>query len=181
MPAKTKAARASAAVLRGHTAKKPLTYRRGSVFVAMEYRDTPERSKTYQAIVRACEASRLDASRVDESAGPRHILLDVLRAMEDAEFLVFDLSRARPNVYYELGYAHGVGNRPDDILLVAQKGTKIHADILPFRVLYYTSSAQLEKQLRGQLPLLVHTARSRGSAQRRTARRRAALRCRGRT
>ena len=57
--------------------------------------------------------------------------------MERAEFIGRDLSTERPNVYDELGYAHGVGNEASDILLIARKGSTIHFDVAPLRVQYY--------------------------------------------
>ena len=59
--------------------------------------------------------------------------------MGHAEFLVFDLSYEKPNVYYELGYAHGIGNHAGNTLLIAREGTRIHFDIAPLRVQFYRS------------------------------------------
>jgi hypothetical protein len=68
---------------------------------------------------------------------------------------VFDLTYERPNVYYELGYAHGVGNEPLDILLIAKYGTKVHFDISPYRIQFYKSTEHLRqlvaRNLRGMI------------------------------
>lgn len=126
-------------------------YTPGKVFVAMAFEKSPEKSKTYQAVIRACEKHGLSAFRIDQIADSGPINIQVVDAIEKSEFLIFDLSRERPNVYYELGYAHGVGNRPEDIILTARKGTKIHFDILSLRILFYDKPADLEEKLDAHL------------------------------
>ena len=61
--------------------------------------------------------------------------------------LVFDLSGERQNVYYELGYAHGVGNEAKEILLIAEEGTTLHYDIAGLRVHFYKSLEGLQTTL----------------------------------
>jgi hypothetical protein len=163
MPAKKKRA-AGASWLRRYgrsrgPAKSSMKYSPGKVFVAMSFAKSPEKSEVYRAIVRACKHFNLSPSRVDENVGSGHILLEIVEAIEDGEFLIFDLTDGRPNVYYELGYAHGVGNRPEDIILIAKKDTKIHFDIMPLRILLYTSAKQLERSLKSQLQRLVPFSR----------------------
>ena len=53
---------------------------------------------------------------------------------------MIDLTVERPTVYYELGYAHGVGNRAIEILLIAKTGTHLHFDIAHLAVMYYDSA-----------------------------------------
>ena len=122
-------------------------YTPGKVFVAMAFGRSHEKSKAYQAVVHACERNGLSPSRVDEIADSGPINIQVVDGIEESEFLIFDLTRERPNVYYELGYAHGVGNRPEDIILIARKATKIHFDIMSLRVLFYDSPTDLEENL----------------------------------
>lgn len=81
----------------------------------------------------------------EQDSGP--IPVKILRGIEEAEFLVFDLTVERPNVYYELGYAHGVGNRSVEIALIAKAGTKFHFDIAHLGVLFYESAIDLERKL----------------------------------
>jgi hypothetical protein len=162
MAAKKKRASSGASwISRGRKRLKPtsMTFTTGKVFVAMSYADSPTKSRIYKAIVQACEKAHLSPNRVDESPGSGNILLEVIDGIEEGEFLVFDLSKGRPNVYYELGYAHGVGNRPEDIILIAKKGTRIHFDIMSFRILYYTSAPDLERKLTLLLKKLVPLAR----------------------
>jgi len=112
------------------------------VFVGMAFRE--EMSEIYKTIQSACLSLSLNATRVDDSyAGSGFIIREITELIERAEFLIFDLSFERPNVYYELGYAHGVGNEADEILLIASEGTKVHFDSAPLRVLFYNSMGQL--------------------------------------
>jgi hypothetical protein len=123
------------------------TYTENLVFVAMAFDISSELSDTYQAICRACSAEDLKAHRVDDEQDSGPIPVKILRGIEEAEFLVIDLTIERPNVYYELGYAHGVGNRSVEIALIAKAGTKIHFDIAHLGILFYESAIDLERKL----------------------------------
>jgi hypothetical protein len=52
----------------------------------------------------------LHASRVDENVGSGIVIREISELIERAEFIICDLTLERPNVYYELGDAHGAGN-----------------------------------------------------------------------
>jgi hypothetical protein len=65
-------------------------------------------NEVFSAIKDVCKSLRLNASRVDENFTSGFIILEIVNLIEQAEFLIFDLTEERPHVYYELGYAHGV-------------------------------------------------------------------------
>ena len=134
------------------------TFTPGIVFVMMSFQSLDSRD-VFTAIKDECAALDLRAVRVDEEGGSGFVIRDVVRMIEDAEFLVCDLSYERPNVYYELGYAHGVGNEADEILLVARAETKLHFDIAPLRVWYYDDLAHLREILRRQLARMLAATR----------------------
>jgi len=79
--------------------------------------------------------------------------------IEKAEFIIFDLTFERPNVYYELGYAHGVGNAPSNILLLAKEGTQLHFDIAQLRVRFYKSTENLRQIVKDNLNGMVAATR----------------------
>jgi hypothetical protein len=115
---------------------------RGLVFVMMALRGT---DKLYAAVRDECAKLNLRATRVDEHIGSGPIIQDVYLLIAAAEFIVCDLTQERPNVYYELGYAHGIGNKGDNILLLAKAKTKLHFDIAPLRVQFYRSEPHLRE------------------------------------
>jgi len=83
--------------------------------------------------------------------------------IEQAEFIICDLTHERPNVYYELGYAHGVGNKSRNILLIANRETRLHFDIAPLRVRHYRSIEELRALLaRNLVEMIKITRRRRG-------------------
>jgi hypothetical protein len=96
------------------------------VFVIMPFRGQ-EMTDAYAAIKDECKKLKLRTKRVDENTGSGFV------------------TDERPNVYYELGYAHGVGNEAMDILLIAREGTVLHFDIAPLRVQYYSSGEHLRR------------------------------------
>jgi hypothetical protein len=94
----------------------------------------------------------------------------VLRGIEEAELLIFDLTVERPNVYYELGYAHGVGNRATEILLIAKTGTKVHFDIAQLAIVFYDSATDLEQKLPRRLERMLIESRKAGNPRKATQR-----------
>lgn len=114
---------------------------------------------TYSAIKDECHKLHLNARRVDENIGSGLIIGEITDLIEKAEFIICDLTYERPNVYYELGYAHGVGNESSDILLIAKEGTVLHFDIAPFRVQYYRSTEHLRTILNTSLKGMIKTTR----------------------
>jgi hypothetical protein len=128
------------------------------VFVAMPFSGT-DTDNTYSAIKDECNKLGLDPSRVDENVGSGYIIREVIDLIERAEFAIFDLSEERPNVYYELGYAHGVGNEAEDILLIAKAGTSIHFDITPLRIQLYNSTEHLRSIINESLKQMIQISR----------------------
>ena len=115
---------------------------------------------TYSAIKTECQKLHLTARRVDENIGSGLIISEITDLIEKAEFIICDLTHERPSVYYELGYAHGVGNENGDILLIAKEGTALHFDIAPFRVLYYRTTEHLRTILNISLKGMIKMTRS---------------------
>jgi hypothetical protein len=145
----------NSAYLENHDPKDPGNYVKGQVFVGMAFDTASEISDVYQAIYRACTRVKLEARRVDTLGGSGPIPTRILREIEDAQFLIFDLTVERPNVYYELGYAHGVGNRPMEILLIAKAGTRLHFDVADLAVVFYESATDLKRKLPAQLRRMI--------------------------
>jgi hypothetical protein len=127
------------------------------VFVMMSFRD--DMRGVYSVIKDGCEQLGLRAGRVDEGGGSGIVLREITELIERAEFIVCDLTFERPNVYYELGYAHAVGNESDEILLIARKGTEIHFDIAALRINYYESDDHLRKIVADQLSAMIRATR----------------------
>lgn len=133
------------------------TYIPDLVFVIMSFRD--DMTATYAAIKDECAELGLNAQRADEKVGSGIVIAEITTLIEDAEFIICDLTHERPNVYYELGYAHGVGNEGEEILLIAREGTTLHFDIAPLRVHYYASVDDLRAILQANLPEMVRLSR----------------------
>ena len=133
-------------------------FEEGLVFVIMPF-SGQDMDDVYSAIKDECTKLSLRAQRVDEITGSGIVLGEITDLIERAEFLVCDLSRERPNVYYELGYAHGVGNEALDILLIAREGTTPHFDIASLRIQYYRSTEHLRSILVNHLSAMIRKTR----------------------
>ncbi len=123
------------------------------IFVIMPFSD--ELDESYFAIKDECLRLGLNAKRVDENVGAGLVIDEITELIEDAEFIICNLTKERPNVYYELGYAHGIGVEPLDLFLIAEESTVLHFDITPYRVHYYRSTEQLRSLIRNKFAALV--------------------------
>lgn len=126
------------------------------VFVGMQFYDMDD---IYEVIKKSCIDNELNPVRVDELVGAGCIIDDIERLIEEAEFIILDLTHSNANVYYELGYAFGSENRASDILLLAKDGTDLKFDIKHRRVLFYKDAYDLQKKLNEQLPKFIEQGR----------------------
>jgi len=77
----------------------------------------------------ACEAAGATCARADEHIFLQNILDRLYEEIDRADLVVAELSDHNPNVYYETGYAHGIGK---PVILLTKS-----ADDIPFDLLHY--------------------------------------------
>lgn len=133
-------------------------YIEGLVSVSMPFKGE-EWDNTYAVVKEECQRLGLRPERVDEYVRSGIVVRDIAELIESAELLVFDLSGERQNVYYELGYARGVGNEASEILLIARDGTQLHYDIAGLRVHFYKSVDDLRSILAKALAEMIRISR----------------------
>jgi len=115
-----------------------------SVFVIMSFAETGQYKDLYASIQRVCEKYDYDALRVDESNLLKRIIPEIMRQVRQSAFVVADVTEAKPNVFYELGFADGLGK---EVILTAKAGTKLPFDIQDIPVLFWESFVEFEEQL----------------------------------
>lgn len=131
-------------------------YIENRVFVGMQFEGMDD---IYEVIKASCIENGLEAVRVDEIVGASCIIDDIERLIEEAEFIILDLTHTNSNVYYELGYAFGSENRASDILLLAKDGTDLKFDVRHRRVEKYKDAYDLQKILNEKLPKFIEEGR----------------------
>jgi len=77
----------------------------------------------------ACQSDKVYCERVDEQYYEGSILERVYNQINKADYIVADMTGQNPNVFYEVGYAHGLGKK---VILITQS----EADI-PFDMKHY--------------------------------------------
>jgi nucleoside 2-deoxyribosyltransferase len=118
----------------------------GLVFVISPF--APEMDAVYLAISGAAGAVGLHAERVKDIKGDYRITDQILAMIGQARFIVADLTYERPNVYFELGYARGLGKK---VITILRAGTIPHFDVRDWTYLEYIDSRPLEADLIEQL------------------------------
>ncbi len=113
------------------------------IFIAMSY--DPDMVDVAEAIETAIKNCQFNPWRADQLAYSGAAISDVIYdGLRKADYVVVDLTGARPNVYFEAGYAHALGKVP---FYIARKDAKIEFDVSGYPVLYYTSMKQLREDL----------------------------------
>lgn len=113
------------------------------VFVIIAFRDDME--PIFDGIKDAGTAVGLTVKRVKDVQGDYRITDQIVQMITRARFVVADLSHERPNVYFELGYARGLGKT---VITIAREGTSIHFDVKDWTYIPYIDSRLLERDIR---------------------------------
>jgi hypothetical protein len=121
-------------------------------FVAMPIDpDDAANEDVLDAIKEAGQRCGIQAERVDDVESNDRITDRILESLRRAEFVIADVTNARPNVYYEAGYAHALGKTP---IYVARAGTKLEFDLKDFPVIFFKNLKQLKDDLEKRLRAL---------------------------
>jgi len=125
---------------------------KGSAFVAMAIDPTiPSLDDILDAIKTACNECEIVAKRIDEDQSNDRITDRIVESIRSAEFVIADLTLARPNVFFEAGFAHGLGKTP---IYIARHGTKAEFDIKDYPIIFFQSMRELKVALIDRLRAL---------------------------
>ena len=113
------------------------------VFVIISF--LPDMDAIFGGIKAAGEVHGLRAERVKDVLGDYSITNKIIEMINKARLIVADLTHESPNVYFELGYARGLGKT---IISTAREGTNLHFDVRDWTCTFYNDSRVLERHLR---------------------------------
>jgi len=86
--------------------------------------------------------------RADDIFAPGSIIDDIVKLIRDADYIIADLTRHNPNVYYELGFAHAL-SKP--VILLTSDVSTLPFDLRQLRVIEYSDTASGAAALRESL------------------------------
>ena len=95
--------------------------------------------------------------RADDILNQRNILEDIIQSIINSELIVADLSKANPNVYYELGLAHAYEK---NVILLAQEIMEVPFDLRSYRVITYSTHFAQMNNARQEIKNLIGGVRT---------------------
>jgi hypothetical protein len=139
--------------------QKAFTKPEAQVFVIMKFGDKFLDS-AYQGVIKPIiESFSLKSVRIDEVQDSGKITDQVLESIASSRYVLADLSGARPNCYYETGFAHAIGK---ELILTINKSDVIHFDLAGYRFIQWETEAELRHLLRERFESLVHSGKTQG-------------------
>lgn len=110
---------------------------RPQVFVVMQFTD--EYTALYREVIEpVCSEYGYEVVRGDNVYTSGLIIEDIVQSIRASSLIIADITPNNSNVYYEVGFAHGIGKAT--ILLSDRIREKLPFDISGFRLLFYDNT-----------------------------------------
>lgn len=131
--------------------QKALQPPKNQIFVVMKFGDAVLDSAYQGAYKTVASEFDLECVRIDEVQDSGKISDQILEQLAESKYVLCDLTGARPNCYYETGFAHALGK---ELILLAHKEEKVHFDLQGHRFIQWGTEEELRKKLRERLSAL---------------------------
>src|SRR5262249_41405424 len=103
---------------------------------------------TFETFKTVCADLGFTCDRVTNGNAGERILPDILERIRCAAFTIVDLTDLRPNVFYELGYADGIGKK---VVVTAKHDTELPFDVKDIPTIFWTGQKRLKEDLRRRI------------------------------
>jgi hypothetical protein len=127
-----------------------------TVFTIMPF--TEEFRDVYASYNTVCNEFGFNAERTDESDSSERIIPRILGGIRGAAFVIADVTNPSVNVFYEIGFAEGMGK---PVIVSAKKGASLPFDIADIPVLYWSGQEELKEKLRRRVKEIAPVLRRR--------------------
>lgn len=124
------------------------------VFVVMSFSDEARLQDAYESFEMVCKEYEYKCRRIDETNAMDRIVPEIFLNIRKSAFVIVDLSEAKPNVYYELGFAQGL-SKP--VIVTACKGTPLPFDVADIPTIFWEGQKQLKERLREKIAAIAAT------------------------
>ena len=109
-------------------------------FVAMPYKEAFKKVYKY-AIKEAIEKAGYKCLRADELPRGGSILKNIVQNINDAQFVIVDMTTQNPNVMYELGLSHALKK---NVMLLIKDESEIPFDLSSYYIIKYQDPNDVE-------------------------------------
>jgi hypothetical protein len=140
--------------------RREMSVSKGEAFIAMAIDPTiSELDDVLDTIKSACDACGINAKRVDDDQSNERITDRIVASIRAAEFVIADLTHARPNVFFEAGFAHGLDKTP---IYIAKQGTKLEFDVKDYPIIFFRNMRDLKSGLQKRLAKIAQSHENKG-------------------
>ncbi len=120
-----------------------------TAFVVMQF--TSPFDELFEDVIRpVCAESGIQAYRASDIYRPGIVLQSIIQGLAESSIIIAEITPVNPNVFYELGYAHGL-RKP--VILLAERDTSLPFDISGYRVIFYENAIRGKSSLEADLRL----------------------------
>ena len=124
-------------------------------FVLMPF--GPKIDPLYQNVIKpTVENANCECKRADDFFTANKIMDDIIQAIDDATFIIADLTDRNPNVFYEVGYCHAQGKK---VIFLTQSKDDVTFDLRQWRLIVYQINKKGIVKLKNFLARTIETVK----------------------